>query len=85
MTYEHRQMRCKLDRSALIGGIRYRPGEQLREGHQPTDAFEEFTPPPVKELEKPKPVRAAKVTPKPGEKVHGLPPLPKEHEDEHGD
>lgn len=44
MNYEHRMMRCKLDRSALIAGHRYRPGERLLDEHAPTDEFEEFEP-----------------------------------------
>ena len=41
MTYEHRMMRCRLDRTALIAGHRYRPGEPLRDEHEPTKDFEE--------------------------------------------
>lgn len=48
MSYEHRMMRCKLDRSAMIAGRRYRPGELLQEDHKPTDDFEEFEPEPPK-------------------------------------
>lgn len=40
MNYEHRMMRCKLDRSALVDGRRYQPGEILEEGKEPTEDFE---------------------------------------------
>lgn len=82
MNYEHRMMRCKLDRSSRIGDHRYRPGEQLREGHKANDDFEEFTPPPAPPAPVTAPVRAARAKPKPGEVVHGL---PKAEKGEHGD
>lgn len=44
--YDHRMMRCKLDRSTKIGERRYRPGEVLQPGDEATADFEEFTPPP---------------------------------------
>ena len=47
-SYQHRMMRCKLDRNARIGTRRYRAGELLQPGDAPTDDFEEFTPPPPK-------------------------------------
>ena len=86
MNYEHRMMRCKLDRSARIGTRRYRPGEMLQDDHKPTDDFEEFTPPKVEvPIPAPIPVRLAPVKPKSDEKVHGLPPLPKIEDDIDGD
>jgi hypothetical protein len=41
-------MRCRLDRSALIAGHRYRPGERLLDEHEPTEDFESFEPAPPK-------------------------------------
>ena len=46
--YTHRMMRCKLDRNTLHKGRRYRAGELLPDGVEPSPDFEEFTPPPPK-------------------------------------
>lgn len=50
--YAHRAMRCKLDRTVLVAGRRYRPGEPI-EGDVPEKHKEDFeegvvthTPPP---------------------------------------
>ena len=83
MGYEHRMMRCKLDRSAMIGERRYRPGEVLQDGHEPTEAFEEFTPPPVvvqpvkpmRKLQRLVPLRQVPGTPEPPVVSSG-PPVP---------
>lgn len=44
MTYEHRMLRCKLDRNVFYKGRRYRAGELLPPEVEPSDDFEEFTP-----------------------------------------
>lgn len=38
--YMHRQMRCVANRSVVVNGRRYRPGDVLVEGDKATDDFE---------------------------------------------